>query len=614
MITAPQPRLVRRGAIGILVLIAVLPLALAAMPWGAFRSLAEDGLSDRYGAPVHIGAMERVGWFGLHPTVRLLNVTIDQPQWAGGGKLLQLRSADIGFPALPVLIGRFRPDALDVRGAKLALVRSAGGRKNWSHGNSDGGAGGSMALDRLAVTDSQITYRDEKQDRSAMLTVRAGTDGLRLTGKGAVHGNPVTIRFAGPPITDRGRWPFKGEIRGDAVGMTVAGEMAHPLDNRHLEMTIGTHAADLRLTDALIEAGLFGTQPVKLHARVSRKGDLWNIRGLSGTIGGSNLHEGHASVDKSGERTRLEGALDFALLDFGDLESDAGKRQKAAERARIGPRLLPDTPIDLRSVDNLDGTLDVRVQRLTAAGGDAVTALSGTLALDHSRLTIDPLVANLVKGTMSGPVTVDQRGRDTPRLTLDFTLSNSSIATFGGGGDFDAPLAGRAKLNGAGATIRKALAQADGSVALFASRGVLPAKLASFIGLDVGRGVFTGDEKRAALRCLGLRLSVKNGIGTFDPLLIDTSRSQTRAIGRISLKDEQIRAALYGAPKEDSILRTKKPIPVTGTIKAPQAHAPKDVKSVGGVLGMIGDAITGDQRPLASNIDCDALKAQVLGS
>ena len=65
--------------------------------------------------------------------------------------------------------------------------------------------------------------------------------------------------------------------------------MDRPLDVGHLTARISAHGDDLVLLDAVIEAGLPATQPVKLLANVRRDGRDWTIRALTGSIGRSDL-------------------------------------------------------------------------------------------------------------------------------------------------------------------------------------------------------------------------------------------------------------------------------------------------------------------------------------
>src|SRR3546814_15996434 len=84
---------------------------------------------------------------------------------------------------------------------------------------------------------------------------------------------------------------------GTALAMTAKGTMARALDTGQMAFTMTARADDLKLVDAVIEAGLFGTQPVNLAAHVERAGAKWIVTGLQGTNGGSRL-TGPVTVQK----------------------------------------------------------------------------------------------------------------------------------------------------------------------------------------------------------------------------------------------------------------------------------------------------------------------------
>src|SRR3546814_21013043 len=114
-------------------------------------------------------------------------------------------------------------------------------------------------------------------------------------------------------------------------------------DTGQMAFTRTARADDLKLVDAVIEAGLFGTQPVNLAAHVERAGAKWIVTGLKGTIGGSDL-TGHGTVDKRRGRTRLHGAVAFGTLAFEDLASAAGNAAGLAPERPGGLRPVPNTP------------------------------------------------------------------------------------------------------------------------------------------------------------------------------------------------------------------------------------------------------------------------------
>ena len=595
-----------------LVLLALLTLAM--FPWGSLRAMAEKKLSASLDRAVTIAAIERTDRFSLHPTLLVRGVRIPQAAWAGQGDLLHLETARVRFSALAVLLGEVRIEAVALDGMKVDLVRDAAGRESWREGRKERQRGGRPAIDTLTIANSTISYRDAKRDRS--FTVGLSADirrGLSLSGNGLIRGVPVAITASGGAIAGvkpDTPWPFRAEIAGRAVGMTATGQMDGPLDIGHLSASVTGHGDDLRLLDAIIEAGLPGTQPVTLKAKVRRDSPDWTVTGLTGRIGRSDI-AGGATIRKRDGRTRIDGAIRANRFDFNDLSSDEGLRKGAALKARTGDRIVPPTAIDLKSVARTDGKLSFQVKQLLWPGSSPFRHLRGTLLLEQSLLTVDPLTLGLTRGRLDGRIVIDQR-KGGPVFRVDLRLAQARLLDFFPATAIDGSLVGRIRLAGTGGTIRTAIGRSSGYIALVARDGTIPARTASLLGQDVGRGVTGDKEEMATLRCMVARLDVSGGVARANPVIVDTSRALTRVEGRISLADERLMLALTGAPKKKSLLRLDGTIPITGTIRHPAVHVPEKAKSVGGVLKMLGRAVAGKQGAVAQDADCGALAARAL--
>lgn len=609
-------RRIRYAAIGIVGLAALLLVALAGMPWGLFKSVVEARLSRRLDRPVTVGGVERVDRFSLSPTIALRDVRVPQAAWAGAGYLAQVREARVTLPIVPLLFGYVRPTTIAVSGLRLWLVRDANRRTNWSNDAPARRGGGSvLLLDELSIIDTVLSYRDAVQDRN--LTVRLVSDqsgGLRLMGRGTVRGAAVTLGASAAAVT-RARagqpWPFKAWIDGEALSMRATGAMDRPLDTAHMTMDVAARAADLKLIDAVIEAGLFGTQPVRIAAHVRRDAAVWKIDRIKGLVGRSDV-AGTLTVTK-GERTHLVGSVASNNASFDDFASDAGLAAAVALERAQGLKIVPNTRINIRKIDDTDGTIKFTVRNLT--GGrrpSSLISLSGAVTIDHQLMTV-PLTIELKRGAITGTATVDQRGgRIIPIVTLDLTMRGSSIGALAGGNDIDARVDGRVRLEGPGSTIREAVGRSNGTIGLVARDGVLPAKIAALIGFDVARGLTTGKHQQARLRCAVARFVVNNGAGRADPVIVDTSLSQSRASGTLRFPAERLQLTVTGAPKQKSALRLPGTVAVGGTLRSPTIIVPKETRSVGNILKAIGRSISGDQAPRATDADCDSLTARAL--
>lgn len=595
--------------------LAVLLLVLGTFPVGWFKDDVEARLSRQIGRNVSIGKLERESPFSFTPVIRITDIAIPQAAWAGPGKLATVRLLRVRLNVFALLAGQARPRLLDANGATLFLVRGADHRVNWRRDNSSNAEGTGISLADLGRLDAVIHYRDAVQDRAFRIVARFDPKaGLSATGKGEIAGYPVDLSVSGPAPAD-GAWPFRLAISGGAVSLNADGTMATPFDTQHMKFRLTTRASDLKLIDRIIEAGLFGTQPVDLAAQVERDGERWQIRDLSGTIGSSDI-AGQATVIKAPDGTQLDASLHARRLDFEDLASDGGTAAAMALERAQGLRLVPNTRVNIRKVGLAKGRLAFQIDRIVSARRpSALASAKGVLTIDGKLLTASPLELGLNKGTITGQMTVDQRNnRAKPLVTLALEMRGSSIgALFGGDGKIDAPVDARVNLTGPGDTIREAVGRADGTIGLVARNGTLPAKLAALLGFDIGRTLFADDEDRATLRCAVVRLDMRQGLGTIAPLIVDTSHSRTSGRGTIRFPDEALAIQLSGAPKGSSVLRVPGSAMAAGSIREPRVLIPREVKSVGNVLKGIGRAITGRNGPKAADADCAALSRQAIG-
>jgi uncharacterized protein involved in outer membrane biogenesis len=335
---------------------------------------------------------------------------------------------------------------------------------------------------------------------------------------------------------------------------------------------------------------------------------------LKGVVGRSDF-AGHVTVDKRDGRSKVNGDIVSRQFDFADLSSDQAQAKGAALERAIGPRLVPNTRIDIGKIDTTDAQFGFRIQHIVSAKGKSpIVSAKGTIAIDHRLLTLDRLVARLPQGIVTGAIRVDQRGgRRTPTVAIDLRLSGSSVQALAGGrGDFSGNVSARVRLTGPGETIRAAVGNADGTIGFVARDGQLPQGIAAALGFDAARVLLAKDGERAGLRCVVLNLDVTRGRGRVDPMIVDTTASQLRGQGSVVFPGETVHIRLHGAPKQHALLQLPGAAYMTGTIQDPHVTIPPEVKSVRNIFRAIGQAITGRQGPTASDADCAGLAARVL--
>lgn len=602
---------VRTALIGTAALSAIAAIGVAAFPWGLLRGEAERRLSNHYGRAVQIASLERVDSFSWTPRLRIAGLTIPQAAWAGTGPMVAIRNAefDLSLPAL--LTGSTRLRDVRVDGLRLDFVRAADGRESWkgTKAKASAGGGGGPLIDGLSITDGRLIYRDAKRDRTLNAALTVGAGGLKLDGSGTVLGAPVRMTASGPTVTGTSPWPFQADIAGAALTMRAKGRMDRPLDIRHMALTVSARAANLSYVDAIIEAGLPRTQPVRLSAQARRDGTDWTVTELNGSIGRSHI-AGGATIRKRDGRSIIEGDVYSRQFDFDDLSDARGRAIAAAKRAKAGPRVFPDTAIDLHNVARTDGRLTLKADKLLWPGPSPFRSLSGTLDLQRSLVRIDDLRLGLRHGTMAGSFRVDQRsGR--PVMTMALHLDNGRLIDFAPNTQVDGRLDGRLRLTGTGRTIRAAVARSDGRIGIVARNGTLPARTAALLGQDLLKGLTLDKAKQASLRCAIVRLDVRGGMGTANPILIDTTRARTDISGTVNLNGERLMLSMRGTGKQDSALKLHGPITIGGTLKQPEIALPEG-GPVGNILKSIGRAMDGKKEPVAGDADCVTLAKRAI--
>lgn len=606
-------RIIGLSILGIVVLLLVVASLLLSFGWGLLKRPVERHLSASLGRPVTVASIRRVDHVSLHPLLSIEGMRVGQPAWAGSGDMLRVRAATVRIDLLSLLFGKPRPELMLLDGVRVALVRDASGRANWKKDGPEPPSGAPpLRLGRVAISDAVVSLDDRQHDRQLTARVTVDARGLRLVGRGTIGGSPATALLTGAPVAQQGAWPFQAEVRSGIVAMRLAGRAAAPLDFGHFTARVTASGRDLRDLDRLIEAGLPASQPFTMAAMVRHDRPAWFITRLKGTLGRSNL-TGEVSVHKREGRTLLDGTLNSTGFDFDDLASDRQLAQGRALERVTGPRFLPTTPIHLEKMRRTDGTLRVAVGNLLSRKPTVLRSAHATLTLDHGVLTVAPLDIGLLHGHVTGSAVVRHQS-GVPLLLLDLALRDSRIEGILTRDDsiLSGPLSGRARIQGHGATIREAMARADGSIGLASRNGAVGRRLALLLGADVGRGIFAGKQEKTVLRCLIARFDARNGVARPAPLLFDTPEARADGSGTITLADERLALDLEGMPKRSSILRLNGPIEARGTIKRPTFNPPPETKNAGGILKMIGKAIGGHSAPLATDADCAGLAARAL--
>lgn len=480
------------------------------------------------------------------------DVRIANSRWAMDDALLAARQATVRLATFDLLIGRSGIRALDVRGGTLDLERSRyGGRVNWAVGK-PGTLFDPAALRQLDADDLAVRYRDFGADTDMRLIAStAGWGGIAFAGRGKAGERAFTLEGEAQSGAER---PARIAIaaRTGGVALRLAGEAEGPLQLARARLTASVHGPDFAELAALAGIGLPAMPGYALTAQLSHAPQGWHFARIEGRIGGTDL-SGKLTLDRRHPRPRVVAQLASRTLDAADGMALFGLRRDPAPIAmpeaglNLTARLLPDAAIAPAALRRFDAVISYTAERVTGTPHDPAH-LSATLALVNGVLTLSPASVDLAGGFVSSDIVVDAR-RAPALVRSDIRLSPTPMGRLLAGwgvapAGTDATARGRLQLSGRGNTLREALADASGRMALVIPEGTVRTQRASLSGLDVANlnaALFNAPPFGASqVNCGLIAFTVRDGIATADPILIDTDGNALSGEGRIDLRNETV--------------------------------------------------------------------------
>ena len=579
---APAPGKTRRpwlwAAIATPALLWTALYAGAAQP---LRGLVAQRASTALDRDVTIGGPLRVLVTPFSIYVTAGDVRIANPRWAMDDALLTARRATVRLATFDLLIGRSGIRALDVRGGTLDLERSRyGGRVNWAVGKS-GTLFDPAALRQLDADDLTVRYRDFGADTDMRLIAStAGRGGIAFAGRGKAGERAFTLEGEARSGAEQ---PARIALaaRTGGVALRLAGEAETPLQLARARLTASARGPDFAELAALAGIGLPAMPGYALTAQLSHAPQGWHFARIEGRIGGTDL-AGKLTLDRRHPRPRIVAQLASRTLDAADGMALFGLRRDPAPIAMpeagldLAARLLPEAAIAPAALRRFDAVVTYTAERVTGTPHDPAH-LSATLALVNGVLTLSPASVDLAGGFVSSDIVVDAR-RAPALARYDIRLSPTPMGRLLAGWGIapagtDATTRGRIQLAGRGNTLRETLANASGRMALVIPEGIVRTRRASLSGLDVANlnaALFNAPPFGASqVNCGLIAFTVRDGIATADPILIDTDGNALSGEGRIDLRDETVDLRLSADGKRFAFRGQPARVRVSGSLADP---------------------------------------------
>jgi AsmA family protein len=396
------------------------------------------------------------------------------------------------------------------------------------------------------------------------------------------------------------RYPLDVALHAGATKAGLKGSVDHPLNYTGLDADLALQGQDLEALGKVLGLPLPSTPPYRLAGKITHQPDheRWNLVAIDGKVADSDL-EGDVSLELSGERPTIVADLKSKRLDLDDLgvlvgappatgpgETASPAERQQAEAAKASPRILPDKPLSIPSLDAVDARVSFTGETVQAKKVP-IQNLSLKLTLENGKLRLEPLRLELAGGQLEAKTDLESRDQvlagnidlTLKQIKLNELLSRVGIklakvkiekegaGTFGGG----------AELKTHGESIHDLAANANGEVVIIMDGGQINALIIEAMGLDVGEilGLLVTEPKEGAattvpIECFVGRFGVHDGVMTSQALVLDTTDSTITGKGDIDLGKESVNLELLAHPKDASVLTANTPVRIEGTLKHPK--------------------------------------------
>ncbi len=438
--------------VGVFLLLALFIAAAVIGPsfinWNDYKAKIITAVHDATGRELAIDGDISLGILPA-PALSARDVRLASLPGATSSDMLTLQALEIRLALAPLISGEFQVTSVRLIRPRLVLEVLQDGQANWQfHSTSssseaasaDGGnkgAGLALSLDKLAVENAEVIYRDGRTGMEERL------ERIDLDGSAASLRGP--FRFKGNTTARKLLLDFDLSVDGIAVGqpigvrlnLKVAGGKATagfsgriealetaPRLSGHLNLAAPDVAALQNAMWEEAEASDILKQPLQLKASVEATAKAATLNDVDLTFG--NLQAGGAVTVSLGEEPSYDLALAIGHLDLDRLlaGTENGRRPAAGKSGDGAPDmaggLLPAVPKNLR------GSLVVTIEGLRYRGG-VVSQVQLDAMADNGALRLERLSALLPGGSdlrLSGDARTADGG---PRFDGKVELASNNL-------------------------------------------------------------------------------------------------------------------------------------------------------------------------------------------
>ncbi len=609
--------------------------------WVATRTIGRDvritGDFQFYFAPIDL-------------RVRAEGLTVANPAWLKG-PFFSARLVDSRLATFRLLFGQRVIKRLVLDQSALDLQWSKDGKSNsWTFGSPSAPPkplempdirAGSITASRVHFSDPRLLLVADFDIASVAAVNSRVSETIGFTGRGRMRGLPFGVE--GSLLTPNaslagGENRLVFHARSGAHRLDATGALRHATQLEGARFQLDARGPDISELLDFLGVAMPATRTYAFTSQLDYVDREWRFRKLSGRYGESDL-AGTMTISSPKDRLLIVADLRTDRLHMIDIAPfvgyDPGRLEARGASGLVttvngAPRILPDAPLRVDAIRRFDARLDYTVR--TVEGRDIpISNIGLKLDLDHGMLKLSPLTFLMAGGLFAADVGIDARGRPVSTaydVRLSPTPMGKLLARWGvEESGTSGTIRARAQLKGLGDTVRQSLATANGRIAVIIPKGTMWARNIQLSELDIGVFVQKMFEKRlkdpVEINCGLVAFSVRDGIASADPILIDTTKNVILGRGAFSFRDERVDLSLRADGKKFSLFSGQSPVGLGGYFAAPHVDviSPELIARGAGGVGLgalltplaaifafvdIGDARSADCGPVLSGAQARA--------
>lgn len=479
--------------------------------------------------------------------------------------------------------------------------------------------------------------------------------------KKSIKGKLTTDGFLPVATQDSNSAPIASKAWVEYAGLRAdfAGTVSDLFGKHDVKGKLSVKGPSLTVLGKLVNVVLPTTDKFSLSTSLEKDDQVWIANAVSAHVGKSDLN-GNFTYDPRPTRPLLKGNLGGKRFYLADLAPAFGtKNADGSVATPENGKALPDRPLDLPSLNNMDAQINVNLAYvdLGNAFSRPISPLKADLLLDSGKLSLSKIDARTADGSISGLISIDTHFADATQSANETEVKSTEISkpqqvsalapTWNINlrwkdidvekwltvatdpkkqaeledkkGSKESPpsyvtgtLNGKTKLTGTGNSTADMLSSLDGDVSIFMQKGTISRLIIEAVGLDIaqGLGILLTKDKALPMNCAVMDLSAKNGIATPKIAIVDTPVTLLVIDGNVNIAKESLDLRMEAKPKNISPFTVRSPIHVKGTFKNPDVSIEKTpivARIVGGIaLALIAppaailpflDAGSGDESP-----------------